>query len=97
LTRKTEPSRAHNQLLIFTRFSNVGANSFGCQLSSPTKVFDRGLISFDNNGKLFISSVTHEDSMKKIGIITDRVVNVGGFPEPQREFPEFHRTNVFLK
>jgi hypothetical protein len=29
-----------------------------------------------------LSPVTHEDSMKKMGIITDRVVNVGGFAEP---------------
>jgi hypothetical protein len=32
-----------------------------------------------------------------MGIITDRVVNVGGFAVPQREFLEFHRTKVFLK
>jgi hypothetical protein len=41
--------------------------------------------------------VAHEDSLKKMGIITDRIVNVGGFAEPQREFLEFHRTKVFLK
>jgi hypothetical protein len=35
--------------------------------------------------------------VKKMGIITDRVVNVGSFAEPQREFLEFHRSNVFLK
>lgn len=34
--------------------------------------------------------------MKKMGIITDGVVNVGGFAETQREFLEFHRTNAFL-
>jgi putative restriction endonuclease len=44
-----------------------------------------------------LSPVAHEDSMKKMGIITDRVVNVGGFAEPQREFLELQRTNVFLK
>lgn len=49
------------------------------------------------NDELFITPVAHEDSMKKIGIITDRVVNVGGFSEPQSEFLKFHRTNVFLK
>lgn len=35
--------------------------------------------------------------MKRIGMITNRVVNVGGFAEPQRKFLEFHRTSVFLK
>ena len=32
-----------------------------------------------------------------MGIVTHRLVNVGGFAEPQREFLEFHRTNVFLR
>jgi len=68
-------------------------------LLTPTidHLFDRGFISFENSGELLISPVAHEESMNKMGIITDRVVNVGGFAEPQREFLEFHRTNVFLK
>jgi putative restriction endonuclease len=68
-------------------------------LLTPTidHLFDRGFISFENGGELLISPVAHEDSLKKMGIITNRVVNVGGFAEPQREFLEFHRTNVFLK
>jgi hypothetical protein len=32
-----------------------------------------------------------------MGIVTDHVIDVGGFAEPQREFLEFHRANVFLK
>ncbi|MGI8603170.1 MAG: HNH endonuclease [Verrucomicrobiales bacterium] len=60
-------------------------------------LFDRGFISFENNGELLISPVAHADSLKKMGIITDRVVNVGGFAKPQKEFLEFHRMEVFLK
>jgi putative restriction endonuclease len=68
-------------------------------LLTPTidHLFDRGFISFENSGELLISPIAHQDSMKKMGIITDRDVNVGGFAEPQREFLEFHRTEVFLK
>jgi putative restriction endonuclease len=68
-------------------------------LLTPTidHLFDRGFISFENSGELLISPVAHEDSMKKMGIITNRVVNIGGFAEPQREFLQFHRTNVFLR
>lgn len=68
-------------------------------LLTPTidHLFDRGFISFENNGELLISPVAHPESMNKMGIITDRVVNVGGFAEPQREFLKFHRTKVFLK
>ena len=36
--------------------------------------------------RFLVSPVPHKVSMKKMGIITDRVVNVGGFAEPQREF-----------
>jgi len=57
-------------------------------LLTPTidHLLDRGFISFENNDELLISPVAHGDSMRKMGIITDRVVNVGGFAEPQREF-----------
>jgi hypothetical protein len=60
-------------------------------------LFNRGFISFANGGELLISPVAHENSLKKMGTITDRVVSVGGIAEPQREFLEFHRNNVFLK
>jgi putative restriction endonuclease len=68
-------------------------------LLTPTidHLFDRGFISFENSGELLVSPVAHGESMKKMGIVTDRVVNVGGFAEPQKEFLEFHRTSVFLK
>lgn len=68
-------------------------------LLTPTidHLFDRGFISFENNGELLISPVAHGESMKKMGINTERVVNVGSFAETQREFLEFHRDNVFLK
>lgn len=61
------------------------------------QTFRAEFFSFENHGELLISPVGREDSMKKMGIITDRVVNVGGFAELQRGFLEFHRTNVFLK
>ncbi len=35
--------------------------------------------------------------MKKMGAITDCVVNDGAFPEPQWEFLNFQRSNVLLK
>jgi len=68
-------------------------------LLTPTidHLFDRGFISFENSGELLISPVAHGESMNKMGIITDRIINVGDFATPQREFLEFHRTNVFLK
>lgn len=68
-------------------------------LLTPTidHLFDRGFISFEDRGELLISPVAHWDSLEKMGVKTDRSVNVGGFSQPQREFLDFHRTNVFLK
>jgi hypothetical protein len=68
-------------------------------LLTPTidHLFDRGFISFENIGELLISPVAHKESMNRMGVITDRVVNAGSFADPQKEFLEFHRSNVFLK
>jgi hypothetical protein len=43
---------------------------------------DRGVVS---RFRFLVSPVAHEDSMKKRGIISDRVVNVGGFADPRQE------------
>lgn len=68
-------------------------------LLTPTidHLFDRGFISFENGGELLISPVAHPESLTRMGVLTDRVVNVGTFAESQREFLEFHRESVFLK
>ena len=68
-------------------------------LLTPTidHLFDRGFISFETNGELLISPVAHPESLKKMGIMMDRIVNVGGFAKSQSEFLEFHRANFFLK
>ncbi len=83
------------------RESNNEERLFGGNglLLTPTidHLFDRGFISFENNGELLISPVAHEESMQKMGIITDRVIKVGNFAETQSEFLEFHRSKVFLK
>ena len=68
-------------------------------LLTPTidHLFDRGFISFETNGELLLSPVADADSLKKMGIATDRVTNVGSFVDSQRQFINFHRDNVFLK
>lgn len=68
-------------------------------LLTPTvdHLFDRGFISFDDNGDLLISPVAHKPSLTKMGIIVDEKVNVGGFADGQRKYLDFHRTEVFLE
>jgi hypothetical protein len=60
-------------------------------------LFDRGFIGFENSGQLIISPVAHLPSLHRMGIETERVVNVGSFTEGQRHFLEFHRDSVLLR
>lgn len=60
-------------------------------------LFDRGFIGFDNNGDVLISPVAHRDSLQRMGLKLDRVLNVGSFSSGQRRFLEFHRDGVLLK
>jgi hypothetical protein len=59
-------------------------------------LFDRGFISFKAGGELLVSPVAHVDSLRKMGVPTDRRVDVGRFTEIQGSFLEYHRDAVFL-
>jgi len=60
-------------------------------------LFDRGFISFENDGELLISPVAHRDSLNKMGVETDRVVRAGGFDDEQKHYLGYHREQVFLQ
>ena len=60
-------------------------------------LFDRGFIGFENNGQLILSPVAHRPSLQRMGIETEKVVNVGAFTEGQKEFLGFHRESVLLR
>jgi hypothetical protein len=60
-------------------------------------LFDRGFISFENNGELLISPAAHHISLNRMGVPTDARLRVGSFSEGQKKFLEFHRNYVFLK
>jgi HNH endonuclease len=64
---------------------------------SVDHLFDRGFISFDNDGKLIISPVAHRPSLHRMGIDTANAVNVGGFTIGQKQFLDFHRNAVLLQ
>ena len=68
-------------------------------LLTPTidHLFDRGFISFENNGDLLISPVSHKQSLEKMGVPVGEKVNVGGFTEGQKTFLDFHREDIFLQ
>ena len=60
-------------------------------------LFDRGFISFEDNGRLLISPVAHNVSLQKMGVKTDERIVVGGFSAGQRKYLEYHRESVFLQ
>lgn len=68
-------------------------------LLTPTidHLFDRGFIGFEDNGTLIVSPVAHRASLGRMGIETERVVNVGSFSSGQRAYLGFHREAVLLK
>lgn len=60
-------------------------------------LFDRGFIGFENNGQLIISPAAHRPSLERMGVETNKVVNVGAFSQGQKKFLEFHRESVLLR
>jgi predicted restriction endonuclease len=68
-------------------------------LLTPTidHLFDRGFISFEDSGKLIVPPVAHTPSLNRMGVATDRVVNVGTFTIGQGHYLEYHRDSVLLQ
>ena len=60
-------------------------------------LFDRGYISFENNGELLVSPVADRESVVKMGIPLNRAFNSGDFSTNQKTFLDFHRERVFLQ
>ncbi len=60
-------------------------------------LFDRGFISFEDDGRLLVSSVAHRESLRRMGINDDERSNVGAFSQGQKEYLDFHRNSVFLE
>jgi putative restriction endonuclease len=60
-------------------------------------LFDRGFITFENDGRLLVSAVAHKESLRRMGVPVDEVRNVGRFSEGQKSYLEFHRENLFLE
>jgi putative restriction endonuclease len=68
-------------------------------LLTPTvdHLFDRGFIGFEGNGDLIVAPVASRESLLRMGVEVERLVNVGTFSEGQRRYLEYHRENVLLK
>jgi hypothetical protein len=60
-------------------------------------LFDRGFISFEDNGDVLISPVADRTAMSKMGLTADLLDNVGAFSEGQKHFLRFHRESIYLQ
>jgi len=60
-------------------------------------LFDRGFISFQDNGGLIVSPVADRPSLERMGVPAGAPVNVGSFSTGQRRFLEYHRDAVLLQ
>ena len=59
-------------------------------------LFDRGFISFEDNGQLIVSPVADRPSLARMGVDTTRPVQVGSFTSEQKHFLDYHRNAVLL-
>jgi putative restriction endonuclease len=60
-------------------------------------LFDRGFISFADEGDVLISPVADRVSLRRMGVECERPIHTGRFNSDQKHFLEYHRTQIFLK
>lgn len=60
-------------------------------------LFDKGFISFEDNGDLLVSPVAHKPSLKKMKIPVDEIANVGQFSSGQKKYLDWHREFLLLQ
>lgn len=60
-------------------------------------LFDRGFISFADDGTLLISPVADKTCLGRMGVPLNGPFNVGSFSPKQKEYLEYHRRNLFLE
>lgn len=57
-------------------------------------LFDRGYISFEDNGDVLLSPRIEVSEFSRLGVVVP--LNVGAFSAEQYVFLDYHRTTVFL-
>lgn len=60
-------------------------------------LFDRGLISFEDNGDVIFSPVADRIDLPKLGIDPNRSLKVGNFTSGQKSYLAFHRRDLLLR
>jgi len=60
-------------------------------------LFDRGFISFADDGDVIVSPIAESLSIQRLGVNPSEPPNVGRFNVDQRHFLDYHRKEIFLK
>lgn len=60
-------------------------------------LFDKGLISFGNDGTLLISPAADIESLRQMAVPVDESFSAGAFSTQQQVYLEYHRSEVFRK
>jgi hypothetical protein len=61
------------------------------------RLFDRGFISFADDGQLLVSPVADKACLHKLGVPVDAPPKVGTFTPGQQQYLSYHRRNRFLR
>ena len=64
---------------------------------SMDHLFDRGFISFGDEGEVLVSPVADVESLSRMGVRCDRPMIAGHFNDDQKHFLNYHRKSIFLK
>jgi len=101
ITHVTNPSHLIASHIKPWRESNNRERLHACNglLLTPSMdhLFDRGFISFSDQGECLISPVADKSSLLKMGLNPEKPPRVGGFNVDQKYFLDHHRKNLFLK
>ena len=61
-------------------------------------LFDKGFISFENNGSILLADVADRAAMEKMGVIGEGApTNVGNIRDNQKTYLEWHRDSILLR
>lgn len=60
-------------------------------------LFDRGFMSFADDGEVLLSPVADMDSLQRMGAIRNQEKTIGKFNADQKYFLDYHRREIFLK
>jgi hypothetical protein len=61
-------------------------------------LFDKGFISFENNGAILLADVADRDAMEKMGVIgANAPENIGVLCSEKKGYLDWHRESILLR